>query len=164
MDKSRDLVKIGIWGGIVVFVLWAGSGIVIHNLAEPNDHGVLGDMFGAINALFSGWAFLGVIIAIILQYQELKAQREEIHQTRLAHEESAKALTSQLDTSRFHSRMESLNLLIQGQQRLLSRLDDARTVGEKERRRVAEQKLSLYEDQLSKLIELEAARLGSQDE
>lgn len=39
-------------------------------------------MFGSINALFSGLAFSGVIIAIFLQSQELELQREELKATR----------------------------------------------------------------------------------
>jgi hypothetical protein len=44
--------------------------------------GSFGDMFGAINALFSGLAFAGVIIAILLQRQELRLQRKELEQTK----------------------------------------------------------------------------------
>lgn len=44
--------------------------------------GVYGDQFGAVNALFSGLAFGGVIIAIILQTQELRLQRQELQATR----------------------------------------------------------------------------------
>lgn len=38
--------------------------------------GLFGDMFGAINALFSGLAFAGLIITFLLQREELKAQRQ----------------------------------------------------------------------------------------
>lgn len=44
--------------------------------------GVFGDMFGASNALFTGLSFTGVIIAILLQRQELKLQRKELELTR----------------------------------------------------------------------------------
>ncbi|SEM64208.1 Putative phage abortive infection protein [Chryseobacterium taichungense] len=44
--------------------------------------GTFGDMFGASNALFTGLSFTGVIIAILLQRQELKLQREELELTR----------------------------------------------------------------------------------
>ena len=39
-------------------------------------------MFGGVNALFSGLAFLGVILAILLQKRELALQRQELEQTR----------------------------------------------------------------------------------
>jgi hypothetical protein len=47
-----------------------------------SQRGQYGDMFGAINALFTGLAFAGLIITIILQSQELKLQRKELGQTR----------------------------------------------------------------------------------
>lgn len=39
-------------------------------------------MFGGINALFSGLAFCGIIITILLQSKELKLQRDEIKANR----------------------------------------------------------------------------------
>lgn len=44
--------------------------------------GVKGDSFGAVNALFSGFALAGVVIAIMLQSEELKLQRQELSETR----------------------------------------------------------------------------------
>lgn len=46
------------------------------------EKGLFGDMFGASNALFTGLSFTGVIIAILLQRQELKLQRNELELTR----------------------------------------------------------------------------------
>ena len=48
-------------------------------------------MFGAVNALFSGLAFAGLIIAILLQRQELQLQREELAETRKEIRRSAEA-------------------------------------------------------------------------
>ncbi|MFN7117132.1 MAG: hypothetical protein ACK4TA_10065 [Saprospiraceae bacterium] len=45
--------------------------------------GEIGDMFGAVNAVFSGLAFAGVVIAIIIQEDELKQTRKEFEFTRL---------------------------------------------------------------------------------
>lgn len=57
--------------------------IVSHLIMITSDkHGQFGDMFGMTNAIFSGLAFLGVICAIILQSQELAAQREELKLSR----------------------------------------------------------------------------------
>ena len=43
--------------------------------------GQLGDMFGAVNSLFSGLAFAGLIVTLILQRKDLNLQRESIQQT-----------------------------------------------------------------------------------
>ena len=61
----------------------------------PEDRGQFGDMFGAVNALFSGLAFAGVIWAIILQKQELELQRKELEATRAELEGQRKQLEAQ---------------------------------------------------------------------
>ena len=38
----------------------------------------MGDLFGGINALFSGLAFAGVITTLVLQSLQLTAQKEEL--------------------------------------------------------------------------------------
>jgi len=49
-----------------------------------------------VNALFSGLAFLGVIVAILLQREELKLQREELAQTREELRRQGEALEAQV--------------------------------------------------------------------
>ncbi len=64
---------------VLWFVTWQISLTQINNWA---DRGTFGDMFGSINALFSGLAFAGVIIALYMQKKELSLQRIELEQTR----------------------------------------------------------------------------------
>ena len=40
--------------------------------------GLAGDMYGGINALFTGLAFAGLIMTLIVQMRELELQREEL--------------------------------------------------------------------------------------
>lgn len=47
-----------------------------------SDDASRGDASGSLNTLFSGLAFAGVIVAIILQGRELKSQRLELSLTR----------------------------------------------------------------------------------
>jgi len=49
---------------------------------DPNDRGVAGDSFGGITALFSGLAFSGLIITLVMQRRELELQRIELSETR----------------------------------------------------------------------------------
>lgn len=66
----------------IIFV-WFGSGLLMrHAFPNPEVSGQMGDMFGAVNALFSGWALTGVVVAIWLQSKELRLQREELEDTR----------------------------------------------------------------------------------
>ena len=71
-------------GTSLVFVVWIFSAIIIHYcFSSPEDRGTFGDMFGAINSLFSGLALFGIIISILIQQNELNLQRKELKDTRL---------------------------------------------------------------------------------
>jgi len=76
-----------------ITALWLLSwALITYRLGNPEMPGPFGDMFGAVNALFSGLAFAGVIVAILMQQEELKIQRKELTQSRYAQEGQAKAL------------------------------------------------------------------------
>lgn len=67
-------------GVIIVYVVfWL---VIDCKIGDPDTRGVFGDKFGAINALFSGLAFAGLILTLILQREELSLQRDELEQTR----------------------------------------------------------------------------------
>ncbi len=56
-----------------------------------NKAGVFGDSFGVLTSLFSGLAFSGMIITILLQRQELQLQRLELKESRKEFSKSANA-------------------------------------------------------------------------
>jgi hypothetical protein len=45
---------------------------------KMDERGQLGDLFGGVNAIFSGLALAGVVTAVVLQSKELQLQREEM--------------------------------------------------------------------------------------
>lgn len=72
----------------VIFLIWAASAFFLVHASFDNTNGdiwtirgTFGDMFGAVNALFSGLAFGGMIITLLMQRKELKLQREELTKT-----------------------------------------------------------------------------------
>lgn len=68
---------------VFVVLLYIASWYYIdETFVNSDDRGQFGDQFGAVNALFSGLAFAGLIFTIILQKKELALQREELTQTR----------------------------------------------------------------------------------
>jgi hypothetical protein len=79
-----------------IFVLWLFTAFLALNL-DGTRSGQFGDAFGAINALFSGLAFVGLVFAILLQRIELKLQREELTETRIELAGSRKAQEAQND-------------------------------------------------------------------
>lgn len=80
------------------FVLWRNY---LYATSLGKDYqGLFGDMFGASNALFTGLSFVGVIIAILLQRQELKLQRKELELTRKELEQTRDEFIAQNETLR----------------------------------------------------------------
>lgn len=78
----------------IIFLAWVLSGIITYYAASNwSDRGTIGDMFGAVNSLFSGLAFAALIYTIIMQREEIKMNREEIVLNR---KELKKATTAQL--------------------------------------------------------------------
>ncbi len=73
-------------GGVIFFVISYTS--LLLYLVWPidelsiNKSGVFGDSYGLLTSLFSGLAFAGLIITIVMQKEELKLQREELSLTR----------------------------------------------------------------------------------
>ncbi|MBZ0273785.1 hypothetical protein K8I61_17230 [bacterium] len=75
--ENRVFFTLAIKVAGVVFGLWLLFGWI----APPGDAeraGQFGDQFGSVNALFSGLAFAGVIVALIMQRRELQLQREQL--------------------------------------------------------------------------------------
>lgn len=76
------LVMLSIWYSTIYFV----PNLVNSHFPSPDranpTFGELGDMFGAVNAIFSGVAFAGIIVTILLQKTELEEQRNELKATR----------------------------------------------------------------------------------
>ncbi|OMF17032.1 hypothetical protein BK131_03395 [Paenibacillus amylolyticus] len=123
----------------VIFV-WASSSWLINGFIDASYRGTFGDMFGAVNALFSGLAFAGLIYTIAVQRQELQAQRnsinmqteelvlqreaiqmqtEELRLQRLESQRSADQLEGQKDLSNLQLAMSVVNDLIKTKQERL---------------------------------------------
>jgi Putative phage abortive infection protein len=79
--------KLG-WGWLVFFLsivalLWFLT--LVHSLlwiATPQDRAYFGEMFGSVNALFSGLAFATIIFTLFLHKHVLELQRQELRDSR----------------------------------------------------------------------------------
>lgn len=75
--------KLFIWAGCVICGVWLASFVVIYLCIDEWDvRGQFGDLFGSVNALFSGLAFAGLVITIIQQRHDLQLQRQAINQSK----------------------------------------------------------------------------------
>lgn len=86
---------------------------------DYKDAGVFGDMFGALNTLFTGFAFVGVIYTILLQRKQLKMLRDELDDTR-------EATKHQQFESTFFQLLDLLTRIVESL-RLNSRVGDFRS-------------------------------------
>ncbi len=101
-NKKRRGLIILIFLGVL---LWGASWIFAYiYFPDWPTRSNFGEMFGAVNALFSGVALAGVVYTIWLQQEELRLQREELQLTRKeliraaeAQEKSEKALSLQAE-------------------------------------------------------------------
>jgi hypothetical protein len=90
--QGSDPIRLGkIYGGIAIAVWIATPFLVKWQYPLIGERGQFGDLFGSINALFSGLAFVGVIVAILLQKQELGLQRRELRDSRVEMKRTADA-------------------------------------------------------------------------
>jgi hypothetical protein len=98
----------GFWKWVVlVVILWGVSPFIVHWLFESGRllgestsaaRGQLGDMFGAVNALFTGLAFAGTLYLIALQRQTFADQQREMEKQQQAQEKIAGAMDLQAQT------------------------------------------------------------------
>lgn len=78
--------KYSVWSILLVLfvflLFFASLGFVCTHWSCWTIRGTFGDSFGALNALFSGLAFAGLIVTLIMQKDELSMQREELDEAK----------------------------------------------------------------------------------
>lgn len=94
MSLNQDSISvkkhISVWvyviPNVIVLGLWALAWWFLNSNPYLNgwpERALFGEMFGAIESLFSGLAFASLIITIYLQSKELSLQRQELEDTRM---------------------------------------------------------------------------------
>lgn len=113
IKKTKYDWKVFLFLALGVVIIQVGYYVYIHNTIEGLDkQGQFGDMFGALTALFSGFAFAGMITAIVLQTKELSYQREELELTRSELTRTADAAQQQVEYFNNQKSREDLYRLI----------------------------------------------------
>jgi preprotein translocase subunit SecG len=106
--KKAALAVVGLW--IITPIL------LCLFLSQWTERGTFGDLFGSVNALFSGLALLGIIATILLQQKELSLSTRELRN-------SAKALQKQVELAADTARLQVLPGLIQTQKVRIESID-----------------------------------------
>lgn len=108
--------------GFVLLVMMLSAFIVI-KLIEGWDHrGQFGDLFGVVNALFSGLAFAGLIITIRQQHIDLKYQRQAIEQTNQEMQNQTAEFDKQNETLRIQRFENTFFKMLEVQQSIVNDL------------------------------------------
>lgn len=92
------LVVISVWA---FYPLWIYAYRNLFFNSRLVELGVFGDSYGALNTLFSGLAFTGIIISIFLQSQELSETRRDINRQTKEFESQTFALKKQVFENTF---------------------------------------------------------------
>lgn len=102
-DVNNELPPLRLWPVALALVgvvaLWVINLCYGLSITGP-DRGLFGDMFGAVNALFSGLAFAGVMYAIVMQRHEILIAKREIAYTKTILDEQQKQLSIQNQQSK----------------------------------------------------------------
>ncbi|MFT6914744.1 MAG: hypothetical protein ACJAWL_001040 [Motiliproteus sp.] len=101
------IIIVAAYAGFLIFVTWPIAELSIEKAA------LFGDGFGIVTSLFSGLAFSGLIITILLQRNELSLQREELTLTRLELEKSGNAQAEQVAELKKAAELNALCTLAQ---------------------------------------------------
>jgi len=143
-ELSCRNVTIMLIGVLVLWLVIAWITVEVASRIKPDvlaESGLLGDTFGAANALFSGLALAGVIAAILLQHRELNLQRRDLQlqrrdlklQTKMlelqkdelkksakAQEQMQDALHQQVQVAGQTARFQAITMITEAHARLLA--------------------------------------------
>ncbi|MDL2223383.1 putative phage abortive infection protein [Bacteroidales bacterium OttesenSCG-928-M11] len=72
------IICVVLWVGGMFLTQWYADNHFEFNSSEGNKYALFGDSFGSVNALISAFAFAGVIVAIVIQRNELRLQRKDL--------------------------------------------------------------------------------------
>lgn len=138
MKKYKGLIVLSI--AVIIAQVVFGS-LLFFSISTWEHRGIFGDMFGAINTLFSGLAFAGVIYAIFLQSEELALQRTELQLTR---DELAKSTAAQSEQAQALLESAKINALSSQLSMFTSLVINNRTLPNQEHRTMGDGMLNTY--------------------
>ncbi len=114
-EKGSKITSIARWTFLGICVLWLLNLIVPYlSGTSPENAPGFGDMFGAVNSLFSGFALAGIIITILMQREELQLQRKELALTRKEFAQQNETMRLQRFENTFFNLLQLHHQIVQG--------------------------------------------------
>ncbi len=127
----------------VTAVWYLSIPFVIEKYGNPKNVAAAGDMFGGINALFSGLALAGVIFAVWLQTLDVRTNQENLAKT--------------MQSNKLSLEIMALSALVQEADSALQRYDrwerESETSDYTKAKKIVREKLKLHRQQLEKKLE-----------
>lgn len=82
-NKGRDAIYtcIALVAGLVVFTFWGLNAFIVGSF-PVEARGITGDMFGAVNALFTGLALVGLVYGMLMQRYEVRLAKDDLRRTK----------------------------------------------------------------------------------
>jgi hypothetical protein len=115
MPKTLGFKLTVLFALFVVFVIWLFYVFFIHHL-EPawTKSGQFGDTFGGLDPLFTGWAFVGIMVALFEHSRELKNSRDEIEEQRALQKKTQELLFKQVEALSHTAHVEAMATRLTG--------------------------------------------------
>lgn len=107
---------------VIILSMCVAAFIICKSIDGWDHRGQFGDLFGVMNALFSGLAFAGIIITIRQQHQDLQYQREALEQTREEMRQQTVEFDKQNETLRIQRFENTLFKMLEVQQSIVNDL------------------------------------------
>ncbi|EIZ0309917.1 hypothetical protein HJ024_22760 [Vibrio parahaemolyticus] len=114
-------ILFAIYAGTLLYLTWPIQKISISQSA------VFGDSFGPLTALFSGLAFAGMIVTILLQRRDLALQREDVRSNRAEFRRAAHAQERSVRIAAITTLLDEYNARYKLNEESLSRVTDHST-------------------------------------
>lgn len=144
----RKLIGVTVGVFIFVAVVW----LIATTFPESVE---VGKRFDAVNALFSGFAFVSLVAAVMLQRDELILQRQELKDTRVELHAQATALLAAAEINALKLMIDECSQAIVRARPPLGDLSAARKIEERHAKR------SEYMDRLEKIMDRMATELAA---
>jgi len=109
MKKFNILILFAL-GAILIQLIYGVA--MFYMIGTETGRGTFGDMFGAINALFTGITLAGLIYTIYQQQKDVTAAQEMANRTTIAQENSAEALRQQAENLHRTATLNAYNIII----------------------------------------------------
>ncbi|WP_052248452.1 hypothetical protein [Chryseobacterium taiwanense] len=81
-EESDKILRYAAYAIAFIIIVLLGTYMLLND--DITNRGTFGDMFGFANSLFTGLSFVGLLVTIILQRQDIKGQKEELERQNTA--------------------------------------------------------------------------------